>query len=103
MEDIRYQKQPLEYRPIGRRGPGRPLNRLLDGYNREAVTGHLLIFVTRIRFNTRAVWFLIYVTSTLYVFQGICNVTGYSQLLSWSVWEILEYSTGQLLGGLYVI
>jgi hypothetical protein len=42
MEDIRYPKQILDYRPIGRRRPGRPLKRLLDGYNREAGTGHLL-------------------------------------------------------------
>jgi len=27
---------------IGSRRPGRPLKRLLDGYNREAETGHLL-------------------------------------------------------------
>jgi hypothetical protein len=41
MENISYPKQLLDYRPIGRR-PGRPLKRLLDGYNREAEIGHLL-------------------------------------------------------------
>jgi len=42
MEDFRYPKQILDYRPIGRRTPERPLKRLLDGYSREAETGHLL-------------------------------------------------------------
>jgi hypothetical protein len=41
MEDIGYQKL-LAYGPIGRRKPGRPLKRLLDGYSREAETGQLL-------------------------------------------------------------
>jgi hypothetical protein len=41
MEDIRYPEQLLDYRPMGRR-PGRPLKRLLDGYNRETETGHLM-------------------------------------------------------------
>jgi hypothetical protein len=44
MEGIRYHKQ-LHYRPIGRRirrRLGRPLRRLLDGYNHEAETGHIL-------------------------------------------------------------
>jgi hypothetical protein len=41
MEDITYHKQLLDYRPIRRR-PVRPLKRQLDGYNREAGTGHLL-------------------------------------------------------------
>jgi hypothetical protein len=41
-ENIRYPKQLLDYRLIGRRRPGRPLKRLLDGYSREAETGHLL-------------------------------------------------------------
>jgi hypothetical protein len=40
MEDIRYLKQFLDYRPIERRIPGRPLKRPLDGYSREAETGH---------------------------------------------------------------
>jgi len=34
--DIRYTKQLLDYRPIGRRRLGRPLKRLLDGCNCEA-------------------------------------------------------------------
>jgi len=42
MEDIGYPKQLHDYRPSGRRRPGRPLKRSLDGYNREAETGHLL-------------------------------------------------------------
>jgi hypothetical protein len=42
MEDIRYPIQLLDYRPIRRR-PGRPLKRLLDGYNSKAETGHLLV------------------------------------------------------------
>jgi len=42
MEDIRYSKQILDYRPIGRRRPGRPLNIQTGGYNREAEIGHLL-------------------------------------------------------------
>jgi len=37
-----YTKQLLDYRPIERRRPGRPLKRLLDRYNRKAETGHLL-------------------------------------------------------------
>jgi len=41
MEDVRYRKQLLDYRPIGRR-PGRQFKRLLDAFNREAETGHLL-------------------------------------------------------------
>jgi len=41
MEDIRYPKQILDYRPIGRR-TRLPLNRILDGYICEAETGHLL-------------------------------------------------------------
>jgi hypothetical protein len=41
MEDIRYQKQLLDYGPMRRR-PGRMLNRIRDGYNREAETGQLL-------------------------------------------------------------
>jgi len=41
-EDIRYSNQLLDYRSIGRRGPGWPLKRLLDGYNREVELGHLL-------------------------------------------------------------
>jgi hypothetical protein len=41
-EDMRYSKQLLDYRPIERRRPGRLLNRPLEGYNREAETGHLL-------------------------------------------------------------
>jgi len=39
MEDIRYPKQLLDCRPIERQIPGRPLKRLLDGYNVEAETG----------------------------------------------------------------
>jgi hypothetical protein len=42
LEDIRYPKQLLDYRPNGRRRPGRPLKRLLDGYSREAETSNLL-------------------------------------------------------------
>jgi len=43
MEDITYPKQLLDYRPVERQRPGRPLlKRLLDGYNSEAETGHLL-------------------------------------------------------------
>jgi len=41
-EHITYPKQLLDYRPIGRRRPGRPIKRLLEGHNREAETGHLL-------------------------------------------------------------
>jgi hypothetical protein len=41
MEDIRNPKQ-LDYQPTGWRRPGQPLNRLLEGYNCEAETGHLL-------------------------------------------------------------
>lgn len=32
----------LDYRPVGKRRPGRPLKKLLNGYNFEAETGHLL-------------------------------------------------------------
>jgi hypothetical protein len=42
MKGITYPEQLLEYRPIGRRRPGRPLKRLLDGYSGETETGHLL-------------------------------------------------------------
>jgi hypothetical protein len=42
VEDIRYPKQILDYRPIDRKTPVRPLKGLLEGYNREAETGHLL-------------------------------------------------------------
>jgi hypothetical protein len=41
MEVIWYPEQ-LDYRPIDGRRPGRPLKRPLDGYSREAETGHLL-------------------------------------------------------------
>jgi len=34
MEGITYPKQLFDYRPIERLRPGRPLKRLLDGYNR---------------------------------------------------------------------
>jgi hypothetical protein len=39
MEDSRYPEQFPDYLPIG---IGRPLKRPLDGYSREAETGHLL-------------------------------------------------------------
>jgi len=42
MENITHLKQFLVYRHIGRRRPGRPLKKLLDGYSREAETGRLL-------------------------------------------------------------
>jgi len=45
MEDISYLRQPLDYRPTGRRErrrPARSLKRLPDGYSREVKTGHLL-------------------------------------------------------------
>jgi len=42
MEDVRYQKQLLDSRPVGKRRPGRSLKRPLDGYNREAEVGHIL-------------------------------------------------------------
>jgi hypothetical protein len=42
MEDIRHAKQLRDYRPIGRRKPGESLKILLDGYNCENETGHLL-------------------------------------------------------------
>jgi len=45
MEDVRYPEELPDYRRICR--PGRPLNGLLEGYNREAQTGHWLNFVTR--------------------------------------------------------
>jgi len=41
MEDIRHPKQLLEYRSVERR-PGLPLKTLLDVYNREVETCHLL-------------------------------------------------------------
>jgi len=41
MEDIKYPKWLLDYRPIRRR-PERPLNVPQDGYNLEAKTSHLL-------------------------------------------------------------
>jgi hypothetical protein len=46
MEDIRYPKQLLDYRPIGKRKPRPPLKRPLDGYSRESETGHLLGWLT---------------------------------------------------------
>jgi len=39
LEDVRYS---LNNRHTERRRPGRPLKTLLDGYNHEAETGHLL-------------------------------------------------------------
>jgi len=42
MENITFQKQILDYRPTGRRRRGRPLKRLLGGYNRKAETGHFI-------------------------------------------------------------
>jgi len=36
------QNKKLDYRPIGRRRPGRPLKRQLEGYSGETWTGHLL-------------------------------------------------------------
>jgi hypothetical protein len=41
LEDIRYPEQLLDYRPI-ERWLGRPLTGPVDGYSREAETGHLL-------------------------------------------------------------
>jgi hypothetical protein len=41
IEVVRLSQQ-LDYRPTGRR-PGRPLKRPVDGYNREAETGHLWV------------------------------------------------------------
>jgi len=41
MEDIRYTKQ-LDYWPIERRWPGRPLKGLLEGYCGEIGTDHSL-------------------------------------------------------------
>jgi hypothetical protein len=40
MEDNRLPKQLLNYRPKGRRQPGRPLKRLLDDMTAETETGH---------------------------------------------------------------
>jgi len=42
LEDIKYPQRLLDYRPIGKRKPSRPLKRPLYGYNCEAETGHLL-------------------------------------------------------------
>jgi hypothetical protein len=42
VDDIRYPKQLLDYRPIRRR-PKRPLKGLADGYNREAEPHHSLV------------------------------------------------------------
>jgi hypothetical protein len=42
MEDIRYPKQLLNYGPIRRKRLGSPSKRLLDGYDYEGATGHLL-------------------------------------------------------------
>jgi hypothetical protein len=43
MEDVRYTKQLLDCRPIGRRRrPGRTLKRQLEGCSGEVGTGHLL-------------------------------------------------------------
>jgi hypothetical protein len=42
MENIRYPKQLLAYRPTRRRRTGQPLKIFLDGYNCEAEAGHLL-------------------------------------------------------------
>jgi len=42
MEEIRCSKQLHGYWPIRRRS-GKPLERLLDRYNHEAETGHLLV------------------------------------------------------------
>jgi hypothetical protein len=41
----------LDYRTIGGIRPGRPLKRLLEGYNREAKTGYLLVSVLSRRVN----------------------------------------------------
>jgi len=40
--DVRYPKQLIDRRHIGRRRPGRPLKGLLGGYNREIETGYLV-------------------------------------------------------------
>jgi hypothetical protein len=42
MENVRYPKQLLDYRPIGRLRPGRPLKRLQDRCSSEAGTGQSL-------------------------------------------------------------
>jgi hypothetical protein len=50
MEDIRYPKQILDYRPAGKR-LGRPLKQLLDGYSRDAEVGHLLTRRWKLKLN----------------------------------------------------
>jgi hypothetical protein len=41
MNNSRFPKALIEYHPRGRRRPGRPLKRLLDGVQTETETGHM--------------------------------------------------------------
>jgi ABC-type ATPase involved in cell division len=41
MNNLRFPKALIEYHPRGRRHPGRPLKRLLDGVQIETETGHM--------------------------------------------------------------
>jgi hypothetical protein len=41
MNNSRFPKALIEYHPSGRRRPGRPLKRLLDGVQIETETGHM--------------------------------------------------------------
>jgi hypothetical protein len=41
MNNSRFPKALIEYHPRGRRRPGRPLKRLLDGFQIETETGHM--------------------------------------------------------------
>jgi hypothetical protein len=49
MNNSRFQKVLMEYHPRGRRRPGRPLKRLLDGVQIETETGHMGLFRDGIR------------------------------------------------------
>jgi len=99
MKDIRYPKQFLDYQPIGggrrrrrrrrrtrtrRRRPRRPLKRLLDGYNREVETGHLV--TKRRHMKQTEVCFQSFRSKGTELHSALRNVNGHShsKLQEWS-------------------
>jgi hypothetical protein len=96
MEDNRLPKQLLNYRPKGRRRPGRPLKkRLLDDMTAETETGHpglnswwdimMMSFVTacpRLRILTLQKRNALFGTFRLYIFSAFCQLTELSMTVN---------------------